>query len=104
MVAATERTPGPAPADDFEAHARDVLKDDDPKLLGDLLALRADVHRFAAQRWPGFTVPDAKLLNARNQHMLDQAAKLLGPERFKAIFGFPPDQKIDLVDPNIEQH
>jgi hypothetical protein len=27
--------------------------------------------------------------------MLDQAAKLVGPERFKGIFGFAPDQKID---------
>jgi hypothetical protein len=35
--------------------------------------------------------------------MLDQAAKLLGPQRFEEIFGFPPDQKIDLVDPSIKQ-
>jgi hypothetical protein len=96
-------SPVPGVSDDFEAHAREVLKQDDPKLLSDLLALRADVQRFSAQRWPGVTAPDAKTLNARNQHMLDQAAKLLGPERFKAIFGFPPEQKIDLVDPNIKQ-
>ena len=90
-------------ADEFEAHAREVLKKDDPKLLSDLLALRAEVHRFAAQRWPG-TAPDAEVLNVRNRHLLDQAAKLLGPQRFEAVFGFPPDQKIDLVDPSIKQH
>jgi hypothetical protein len=100
MAAATP--PGPELPDEFEAHASEVLRDD-PKLLGDLLALRADVHRFAAQRWPGFTAPDADTLNARNRHLLDQAAKLLGPQRFEAIFGFPPDQKIDLVDPRIKQ-
>jgi hypothetical protein len=72
-------------------------------LLGDLLALRADVHRFVAQRWPGFAAPNAETLNARNQHLLDQAAQLLGPEKFEKIFGFPPGQKVDLVDPNMKQ-
>jgi hypothetical protein len=51
MAAATERTPGPEPADDFEAHARDVLKDD-PKLLSDLLALRADVRLLLYKKGP----------------------------------------------------
>lgn len=103
MAATAEGAPVSGPPDDFEAHAREVLKTDDPKLLSDLLALRADVQRFSAQRWPGVTPPDADALNARNRHMLDQAAKLLGPQRFEAIFGFPPDQKIDLVDPSIKQ-
>src|SRR6266542_75869 len=64
MVAA-EGAPAGTPQDDFEARAREVLESEDPKLLGDLLALRADVHRFAAQRWPGFAAPDAETLNAR---------------------------------------
>src|SRR6266536_1898251 len=102
MVAA-EGAPAGTPQDDFEARAREVLESEDPKLLGDLLALRADVHRFAAQRWPGFAAPDAETLNARNQHLLDQAAQLLGPEKFEKIFGFPPGRKIDLVDPKINQ-
>jgi hypothetical protein len=91
------------PPDDFELRARRVLEPDDPKLLADLLALRADVHRFAAQRWPGATSPSAEALNARNQHLLDQAAALLGPEKFEAIFGFPPGRKVMLVDPTIKQ-
>ena len=101
-MAAAHGAPVPGPADDFEAHAREVLKNDDPKLLGDLLALRAEVSRFAAQRWPG-AAPGAELLNARNRHLLDQAAKLLGPQRFEAVFGFRPDLKIDLVDPTVKQ-
>jgi hypothetical protein len=102
MVAAAGRPPTPPP-DDFEARAREVLESENPKLLGDLLALRADVHRFTAQRWPGFTEPSAEALNARNQHMLEQAAQLLGPEKFQRIFGFPPSQKLDLVDPKMKQ-
>ena len=102
QMAAAHGAPVPGPADDFEAHAREVLKNDDPKLLGDLLALRAEVSRFAAQRWPG-AAPGAELLNARNRHLLDQAAKLLGPQRFEAVFGFRPDLKIDLVDPTVKQ-
>lgn len=103
MAAAAKGPPISAPPDQFEAHAREVLKKDDPKLLTDLLALRSDVQRFSAQPWPGLTSPDAETLNARNQHMLSQAALLLGPQKFEAIFGFPPDQKVDLVDPNIKQ-
>ena len=95
--------PVAGPPDDFELRARRVLEPNDPKLLADLLALRADVHRFAAQRWPGATSPSAEVLNARNQHLLDQAAALLGPEKFEAIFGFPPGRKVMLVDPTIKQ-
>lgn len=102
MAATAQGTPMSGPPDEFEEHARGVLKDD-PKLLSALLALRADVQRFSAQRWPGVTAPDAATLNARNQHMLNEAAKLLGPQRFEEIFGFPPDQKIDLVEPDIKQ-
>jgi hypothetical protein len=95
-------TPTPSLPDDFEERARAVLERDDPKALADLLTLRADVQRFSAQHWPGFTAPSAEALNARNQHLLDQAAVLLGPERFESIFGFPPGQKINLVDPEIK--
>jgi hypothetical protein len=93
----------PGLPDDFETRAREVLGDENPKLLADLLALRSETTRFAAQKWPGFAPPNAATLNARNQHLIEQAAKLLGPEKFTAIFGFAPDQKIDLVDPNIQQ-
>ena len=92
----------PSLPDDFEARARRVLEEQDPKLLSNLLALRADTRRFAAQQWPGGAAPSAEALNARNQHFLDEAARLLGPDKFKGIFGFSPDEKIQLVDPTIQ--
>jgi hypothetical protein len=89
------------PSDDFETRARDVLATREAsKKLSDLLALRTDSQRFAAQAWPG-APPSAETLNARNQHLLDQAAALLDPTEFEAIFGFPPGEKINLVDPDI---
>ena len=90
----------PIGPDDFETRAREVLGPSDPKLL-DLLRLRSDVHQFAARAWPGTGQPSAEALNARNQHMLEEAAKLLGPEKFKSIFGISPGEKIDLVDKKI---
>jgi hypothetical protein len=102
LTAPTGAMTMPGLPDDFETRAREVLGSEDPKLLSDLLTLRADVHRFAAQKWPGFTSPSAAALNARNQHLIEQAAKLLGPQKFTAIFGFAPDQKIDLVDPDVQ--
>ena len=50
MAAPGRGAPCPDHQDDFEAHAREVLKSEDPKLLSDLLALRADVQRFSARR------------------------------------------------------
>jgi hypothetical protein len=83
----------PGQSDDFETRARQVLEQEHPKLLSDLLALRTDTQRFAAQRWPGFSSPGPETLNARNQHLLDQAAHLLGSDQFKEIFGYAPDEK-----------
>jgi hypothetical protein len=93
----------PGLLDDFETRAREVLDQQNPKLLADLLALRSEVNRFAAQKWPGFAPPSAEVLNARNQHLIEQAAKLLGRENFIEIFGFSPDEMTNLVDPNIQR-
>ena len=86
--------------DDFETRAREILQGEDPRLLAELLALRAATQGFAAQRWPGLP-HSADVLNARNRHLLDQAARLLGPERFERLFGFAPNEVINLVDPTI---
>lgn len=88
--------------DEFEAEASRVLGASNPKLL-DLLRLRSDVHQFAARAWPGTGQPSADALNARNQHMLDEAAKLLGPGDFKAIFGMDPGEQVNLVDSKINE-
>lgn len=80
--------------DEFETHAREVLGKSNPKLLSDLLALRR-----SALRIPVGARPTAESLNAQNQQLFDEAAKLLGPTIFRTIFGFSPAKKIDLVDP-----
>lgn len=87
--------------DDFEEHAREVLGRDDPSTLARLLALRAEVTDYVAQKIPGTMPPGAETLNARNQHLLDEAARLLGDDRFEQVFGFPAGEKINLVDPSI---
>lgn len=86
--------------DDFEENARAALSDK-PELLARLMALRSDVTAYAARRIPGFYPPDAAFLNARNQHLLDQAAALLGPEDFYKVFGVEPGERVDVVDPTI---
>jgi hypothetical protein len=91
---------GPSGPDEFEAQAKRVLGSDDARLQ-DLLRLRSEVHQFSARAWPGTGQPSAEALNARNQHMIDQAAKLLSPDQFREIFGFSPGEKIDLVDKKI---
>ena len=85
--------------DEFEVRARTLLKDQDPKLLSDLLALRNEAKKMPAKRTSA--KPTASELNARNQRMLDQAAALLGPANFERIFEFPPEQRVKLVDPRI---
>ena len=80
--------------DEFEMHARHVLRENDPKLLTDLLALRDKVR--ATDVGPQ---PTAASINAQNQRLLDEASKLLGPTKFRAVFGFSPTTQMDLVDP-----
>jgi hypothetical protein len=93
----------PGLPDDFEDHAREILGRDDPELLAKLLALKAEVQVFLAQKIPGIQPPNAETLNARNQHLLDEAARLLGAERFEQVFGFPAGERINLVDPSIAE-
>jgi nucleoid DNA-binding protein len=89
--------------DEFESRAREVLGPRDPQLLSALLALRAETQRMVVQQWPGSGIPDAATLNARNQRLLDRAARLLGSKYFEEIFGFPSSQRVNLIDPRVEQ-
>jgi hypothetical protein len=96
---------GPAvnlPPDDFEERARAVLGHESP-LLGPLLSLRTQAVSQKHLMAGAAVVPSADTLNAHNQQMLDQAAALLGRDKFIELFGFPPEQKITLVDPTIHQ-
>lgn len=88
--------------DDFEQMARETLGDK-PEVLGKLLNLRGQVQAFSMLRAPGLLPPDPDYLNARNQHLIDQAAALLGPDDFRKLFGIEPGEKVNLVDPNVER-
>lgn len=89
------------PPDDFEVHARTVLSGD-PDLLSRLLALRGEVRSLAAHPMQAAAPPSAEFLNMRNQYMLEEAAKVLGPAKFEEVFGFPAGQTINLVDPTVK--
>ncbi|MBI5129795.1 MAG: hypothetical protein HZA66_10155 [Rhodopseudomonas palustris] len=89
----------PAP-DEFERRAAELLAQD-PRTLARLLQLRAEVQNFAARAWPGTGQPSAQTLNSRNQHLIDEAARLLGPDNFKKLFGADPAARVTLVDPHI---
>ncbi|MCG6205953.1 hypothetical protein LPW26_14975 [Rhodopseudomonas sp. HC1] len=91
----------PSPeADEFEKRAM-VLLAGQPAKLGRLLQLRSEVQQFAARAWPGSGQPNALALNARNQELIDEAARLLGPDDFRKLFGADPGAKVNLVDPHI---
>jgi hypothetical protein len=90
----------PEHRDDFADRARAVLGDDAER-LGALLSLRSSAQTYLAARIPGFTAPTAELLNARNQHLLDQAALLLEPAQFQQLFGVAPGERVNLIDPNM---
>jgi DNA-binding protein HU-beta len=80
--------------DEFEERAKTLLKND-TELLNRLLALRNKPRYQSANGGPAQV---ARKLNAENQSLLDKAAELLGPVRFKKLFGFAAGQKINFVD------
>jgi nucleoid DNA-binding protein len=86
-------------ADEFESRARDLLKDRDPKLLSEFLALRQEAQALPTETSKGAKGVSAKAINADNQRMLDRAATLLGAEDFERIFEFQPEQRVNLVPP-----
>ncbi|RJF70348.1 hypothetical protein [Rhodopseudomonas palustris] len=87
-------------ADEFEKRAMALLAGQ-PAKLSRLLQLRSEVQQFAARAWPGSGQPGAVALNARNQELIDEAARLLGPDDFRKLFGADPGARVNLVDPHI---
>ncbi|MGV2104980.1 hypothetical protein ACQZ4X_02800 [Agrobacterium vitis] len=85
--------------DDFLDHARQTLGDQ-PEKLQKLLDLRDTVASYMAMDLPGTAAPSIELINARNQHMLDQAADLLGAVDFEKVFGINPEKRVKLVHPS----
>jgi hypothetical protein len=95
-----------APDDDFAAHAQKTLASLNAEhKVAALLELRQQLH--AEQHAVKFTLatgvwtPSAEALNERNNAYLERAKSLLTPTEFEAVFGFPPSEKINLVDPTV---
>jgi DNA-binding protein HU-beta len=63
--------------------------------------LRKQIQEEGEQAWSKSRTPTASTLNAANRRMIDQAAALLGKANFERVFGFSPDQKFNLVDPQL---
>ncbi len=92
----------PAATDDFLDRAQELLGGGSPQLQS-LMALRGEIQNFIVPRVPGFTAPPAPMLNERNNHLIEQALLLLGPEKFRELFGVEPGEWVDLVDPNMAE-
>lgn len=88
--------------DDFSERAKQVLGPEEADTLAKLEALRRRAPADGGPELQGMrddrTAAD---LNRENQKRLDEAAALLGPARFEEIFGYPPETRINLVDPAI---
>lgn len=88
--------------DDFEKLAREALADK-PDVLNRLMSLRGQVQTFATVTTPGLLAPSTDYLNARNQHLIDQAAAILSADDFRKLFGIEPGEKVNLVDPAVKR-
>jgi DNA-binding protein HU-beta len=86
--------------DEFEKHARASLRNE-PGLVDRLLMLRKQIQEEGEQAWSKSRAPTASMLNTANRRMIDQAVSLLGKAKFERVFGFSPDQKFNLVDPQL---
>ncbi len=86
--------------DEFTAHAKAALASVNAEhKLAPLVALRQQVHTDQLAKKAAFAQASAEELNARNNAYLESAKTLLTPTEFEAVFGFPPNQTITLVDP-----
>jgi hypothetical protein len=89
--------------DDFERLAREILSPSEYEQVR-LLRTRfqADLPgsaRLNLQSRPGPRA--AAAINRSLNEYLQQVASLVGRKKFQLLFGFPPDQTIDLVNPNV---
>jgi hypothetical protein len=91
------------PDDDFDKDARRILP---PARFAELKALReqfgAELQRGAEtkiDRLPSKQAADE--INEAINMYLREVAKLLSRSEFESLFGFPPEQRIELVDSNM---
>ena len=95
-----------APTDTFQRHVRKALGPGEADKASALQQLREEIQADAEVRRSrmtiaGVTSPEATAaeLNARNREYLKRAAEKLGREGFIRVFGFSPDETVNLVDP-----
>ena len=91
------------PDDDFDKDARRILP---PGRFAELKALReqfgAELQRGAETKIdPLPSKQAADEINEAINLYLREVAKLLSRSEFESLFGFPPEQRIELVDPNM---
>lgn len=84
--------------DEFEEDAAELLADE-PEKLAQLMTLREGAQQELSMMKSAVGPLDAQAINRRNQQMLDAAAELLGPEKYRELFGVEPGEQVDLVDP-----
>lgn len=96
--------PTAATDDAFARHARATLRHRDADALKALLELRQTIHASRSEQSAAMQMtaqtPTAEELNKRNRQFIKQAADLLGKDKFIQVFGFSPDETVDLVDPD----
>jgi hypothetical protein len=91
------------PDDDFDKDARRILP---PARFAELKALR---EQFGAELQGGAETKIDRLpskqaadeINEAINMYLREVAKLLSRSEFESLFGFPPEKRIELVDPNM---
>ncbi len=81
--------------DNFKQYARQFITNE--QQLNGLLQLRED-RQHALFNMEAATAND---INEGNQYLLDRAAELLGNQLFEKVFGTPPDDRTNLVNPEI---
>ena len=72
---------------------------DEPARLSRLLGLRSDVHAEKALQAAALAPDGADEINQRNWEIQQEAANVLGEERFRLVFAAEPSERLDLVDP-----
>ena len=82
--------------DEFDGIAKHALAER-PDLLDQLRLLRIEAQHAVIMLT--IAKSPAESLNESNQRYFDAAADLLGAGYFEEIFGIPPGERIDLVDP-----
>ena len=91
--------------DDFQEHLQATLKGPDADAKIKTLMKHRRAFMVQAERLQyseqGSDVPSAAELNTAYSSFLHDAADILGPEDFERVFGEPPKDEMNIVDPSM---